>query len=105
MATAIEVHETIDSFRSTLDRLRADGATVGFVPTMGYLHDGHVSLMRAARAENDVAVASIFVNPLQFAANEDLSTYPRDLDRDLQLSEEAGVSHVLHPAVEEMYPT
>jgi pantoate--beta-alanine ligase len=102
---AIEVHETISGFRAALERLRAGGATIGFVPTMGYLHDGHVSLMRAARADNDVAVASIFVNPLQFAANEDLSTYPRDLEHDLELSEEAGVTHVLHPPVEEMYPT
>lgn len=102
---AIEVHETIASFRSSLDRLRSDGASIGFVPTMGYLHDGHVSLMRSAMGDNDVAVASIFVNPLQFAANEDLSTYPRDLGRDLELSEAAGVTHVLHPPVEEMYPT
>lgn len=102
---AIEVHETIAGFRNTLDGLRSEGASIGFVPTMGYLHDGHVSLMRAARGANDVAVASIFVNPLQFAANEDLSTYPRDLDRDLELSAAAGVTHVLHPSVEEMYPT
>jgi pantoate--beta-alanine ligase len=103
--SAIEVHETIAGFRSALDALRSGGATIGFVPTMGYLHDGHVSLMRAARSANDVAVASIFVNPLQFAANEDLTTYPRDLDRDLELSAAAGVTHVLHPPVEEMYPT
>ena len=99
------MHDTIASFRLALDRRRAEGASIGFVPTMGYLHDGHVSLMRAARDANDVAVASIFVNPLQFAANEDLSTYPRDLDRDLELSAEAGVTHVLHPSVDEMYPT
>ncbi len=101
---AIEVHDTIASFRSALELVRSQGASVGFVPTMGYLHDGHVSLMRAARDGNDVAVASIFVNPLQFAADEDLSTYPRDLDRDLELSAAAGVTHVLHPPVEEMYP-
>ena len=100
----IVVHETVASFRAALDEVRRGGRTVGFVPTMGYLHDGHVSLMREAAAHNDVAVASIFVNPLQFAATEDLSTYPRDLARDLELSAEAGVSHVLHPDVSEMYP-
>jgi pantoate--beta-alanine ligase len=98
------VHETIAGFRRALDEVRRSGATVGFVPTMGYLHDGHASLMRAAAADCDVAVASIFVNPLQFAANEDLSTYPRDLDRDLALAEAAGVAHVLHPSTDEMYP-
>ena len=100
-----EVHLTIDSFRAALDRERVAGWTVGFVPTMGYLHDGHASLMRAAAEECDVAAASIFVNPLQFAATEDLSDYPRDLERDLALAEAAGVTHVLVPSVEEMYPT
>ncbi|MEO6628973.1 MAG: pantoate--beta-alanine ligase [Aquihabitans sp.] len=100
----VEVHETVAGFRAALEEVRRSGRTVGFVPTMGYLHDGHVSLMREAAVQNDVAVASIFVNPLQFAASEDLSTYPRDLARDLELSGEAGVRHVLHPDVREMYP-
>lgn len=100
----VAVHETIASFRAALDEHRRAGRTVGFVPTMGYLHDGHASLMTAASEANDVAVASIFVNPLQFAANEDLSTYPRDLDRDLAICEARGVTHVLHPSVDEMYP-
>jgi pantoate--beta-alanine ligase len=99
-----EVHETIAGFRAAVDDVRRQGGTIGFVPTMGYLHDGHASLVRAAAADCDVAVASIFVNPLQFAANEDLSTYPRDLERDLAIAAEAGVAHVLHPSVEEMYP-
>jgi pantoate--beta-alanine ligase len=99
------VHHTIAGFRSALDDARRAGATVGFVPTMGYLHDGHVSLMRHAAADTDVAVASIFVNPLQFAANEDLAAYPRDLARDLDLVESAGISHVLVPSVDEMYPS
>jgi pantoate--beta-alanine ligase len=99
-----EVHATIAGFRAAVDEVRRSGRTVGFVPTMGYLHDGHASLMRAAAADCDVAVASIFVNPLQFAADEDLSTYPRDLERDLALAEAAGVAHVLHPSVDEMYP-
>ena len=105
MSAQIAVEETIAGFRSALDELRRGGATIGFVPTMGYLHDGHVSLMRAAKADNDVAAASIFVNPLQFAADEDLSTYPRDLERDLDLCSAAGVTSVLHPSAEEMYPT
>lgn len=98
------VHKTIDGFRRVLDTARADGQRVGFVPTMGYLHDGHASLMRAASAAADLSVASIFVNPLQFAATEDLGSYPRDLDRDLAVAAEAGVTDVLVPSVEEMYP-
>ena len=97
-------HPTIAGLREVLDAARADGLTVGFVPTMGYLHDGHASLMRAARPECDVLVASIFVNPLQFAADEDLSDYPRDLDRDLDICEASGVDHVFVPSVDEMYP-
>jgi pantoate--beta-alanine ligase len=104
MVDAVRVHPTIDGFRRALDARRAEGASVGFVPTMGYLHDGHASLMREASRRDDVAVASIFVNPLQFAAGEDLSTYPRDLERDLALAEDAGVTEVFHPGVEEMYP-
>ena len=100
-----EVHVTIESFRGALDRARSQGGEIGFVPTMGYLHDGHASLMRAAAAECSVVAASIFVNPLQFAASEDLTDYPRDLDRDLGLADACGVHHVLVPSVEEMYPT
>ena len=95
-----EVHETIASFRAAL----AGAASVGFVPTMGYLHEGHRSLLDAARAANEVAVASVFVNPLQFGPTEDLAAYPRDLDRDLAMCEAARIDHVLHPSVEEMYP-
>jgi pantoate--beta-alanine ligase len=97
------VHDTIESFRAAL---APAGGAVGFVPTMGYLHDGHRSLAAAARsdARNDVVAASIFVNPLQFAPTEDLAAYPRDLERDLELLGGAGVDHVLHPGVEEMYP-
>ncbi|QXC59269.1 pantoate--beta-alanine ligase [Aquihabitans sp. G128] len=99
-----EVHETIAGFRAALELAREDERGIGFVPTMGYLHEGHASLMRQASAENETAVASIFVNPLQFAANEDLGAYPRDLERDLALADECGVAHVFTPSVAEMYP-
>jgi pantoate--beta-alanine ligase len=98
----MRVHETIASFRTALGA--AGGGSVGFVPTMGYLHEGHRSLLDAARSSNALATASIFVNPLQFGAHEDLGSYPRDLDHDLAVCDAAGVDHVLHPSVEEMYP-
>jgi pantoate--beta-alanine ligase len=100
----VEVHQTIDSFRRAL---APAAGQVGFVPTMGYLHAGHASLIEAARADarNAVVAVSIFVNPLQFAPTEDLAAYPRDLDRDLAICEAAGVDHVLHPDEAEMYPT
>ena len=90
---SLQVHETIESFRKALDAERAAGRTVGLVPTMGFLHEGHASLMRRAAAECDAVAATIFVNPLQFAATEDLSTYPRDLDGDRRLAEACGVGH------------
>ena len=96
--------DTVAELRDVLDAERAAGRRVGFVPTMGYLHEGHVSLMRAARAEADVVVTSIFVNPLQFAAHEDLDDYPRDLERDASLAEGAGVDLLFVPSVAEMYP-
>ncbi len=94
----------IAELRSRLATDRAAGRSVGFVPTMGYLHEGHVSLMRAARADTDVVVASVFVNPLQFAAHEDLDDYPRDLERDAALASDAGVDVLFVPSVAEMYP-
>jgi len=96
--------ETIAGLRADLDAARAAGGTVGFVPTMGYLHDGHVSLMTRARADNDLVVTSIFVNPLQFGAGEDLDAYPRDLARDSALAEGAGVGLLFTPPRAEMYP-
>jgi pantoate--beta-alanine ligase len=95
---------TIAELRTLLGAERAAGRTVGFVPTMGYLHDGHASLMRAARAAADVVVVSVFVNPLQFGAGEDLDAYPRDLARDAEVAERAGVDLLFVPTVEEMYP-
>ncbi|MCP3938582.1 MAG: pantoate--beta-alanine ligase [Actinomycetia bacterium] len=94
---------TVAELRVLLDAHRGNGHSVGFVPTMGYLHDGHASLMRAARVENDVVVTSIFVNPLQFAEDEDLSDYPRDLERDLQVCDEAGADVIFAPTADEMY--
>ena len=93
----------IADVQRALDKEREAGRRVGFVPTMGFLHEGHASLMRRARAENDIVVVSIFVNPLQFGANEDLAAYPRDLDSDLSLCETEGVDIVFHPDVTEMY--
>jgi len=83
---------------------RATGKSIGFVPTMGYFHEGHLSLMRRARAENEVVVVSLFVNPTQFGPQEDLATYPRDFARDCRLAEEVGVDLLFAPSGEEMYP-
>jgi pantoate--beta-alanine ligase len=95
---------TIADLRTQLDRARANGQQVGFVPTMGYLHEGHASLMRAARADCDLVVASIFVNPLQFGAGEDLDAYPRNLAGDTAMAEAEGVDLLFVPAGAEMYP-
>jgi len=100
----VEVVTTAAALRTALDAVRHDGGTVGLVPTMGYLHDGHVSLMDAAVADNDVTATTIFVNPLQFAPTEDLAAYPRDLAGDTARCEAAGVGVLFTPSVEEMYP-
>jgi pantoate--beta-alanine ligase len=83
---------------------RREGKSLGLVPTMGALHEGHLSLVRAARAQCDLVVASIFVNPLQFGPNEDLAKYPRNFDRDRDLLKQNGVDFIFAPSVEEMYP-
>ncbi len=101
---AIDTLTTIQETRARLDEARAAGKRIGFVPTMGFLHDGHASLMRAAREDNDIVMASIFVNPLQFAADEDLSDYPRDLERDTELADTNGVDILFVPTVDEMHP-
>ena len=99
----IEVSE-IGELRAWRRAQREQGRRVGFVPTMGYLHDGHLSLVDRARAESDIVAMSIFVNPLQFAAGEDFSRYPRNLERDRALARERGVSLLFVPSVETMYP-
>ncbi len=100
----METVTTIAALRALLARHRRAGKTVGLVPTMGYLHVGHMELMRRARVANDIVVASIFVNPLQFGASEDLSKYPRDLARDQAMLRDAGVDFLFAPGVEDMYP-
>jgi pantoate--beta-alanine ligase len=89
--------------RSALETPRRAGQTIGLVPTMGFLHEGHLSLIRAARAECDLVVMSLFVNPTQFGPGEDLDRYPRDEDRDLRLAGEAGTDLIFAPPVEEVY--
>ncbi|HVQ59448.1 MAG TPA: pantoate--beta-alanine ligase [Solirubrobacterales bacterium] len=90
--------------RSALTQARREGQTIGLVPTMGYLHEGHLSLLHAARAQCDVVVMSLFVNPTQFGPGEDLERYPRDEERDLRLASEAGADFVFAPDVAEVYP-
>lgn len=102
-ASACKVLETIDEVRQW--RSASVTAKVALVPTMGALHEGHMSLVRRARQENDVVCVSIFVNPLQFGANEDFGRYPRTFESDLRLCREAGVDAVFHPSVEELYPS
>jgi pantoate--beta-alanine ligase len=95
---------TVAELRETLAPERRAGRSIGLVPTMGFFHEGHLALMRTARAECDVVVVSLFVNPTQFGPNEDLATYPRDEERDAGLAEEIGVDVLFAPPVDEVYP-
>lgn len=97
------IYGQIEQVREAVKAWKKEGKSVGFVPTMGYLHEGHKSLIDAARRENDKVVVSIFVNPMQFGPAEDLDSYPRDLNRDAKLCEDAGVDIIFHPEPEEMY--
>jgi pantoate--beta-alanine ligase len=93
-----------DQLRKELDAVRAAGRTVGLVPTMGALHEGHASLIRRSAAECDLTAVTVFVNPLQFGPNEDLATYPRNLDADVEVAAGAGAGALFAPSVSEMYP-
>lgn len=100
----MKIAETIKEVREQVRAWRQEGLSVGLVPTMGYLHEGHQSLIDRAVEENDRVVVSIFVNPMQFAPSEDLESYPRDMERDAALCEKAGAALIFHPQPEEMYP-
>ncbi len=99
----MKVAKHVDQLRDIIRFWRGQGLKIGFVPTMGYLHEGHQSLIRRAAEENDKVVVSVFVNQMQFGPNEDFDAYPRDFDRDCQKCEEAGADLVFHPDNEDMY--
>ena len=99
----MEILTTIETVRNTINAWKKQGYSIGFIPTMGYLHDGHAALIDEARKNNDKVVVSIFVNPTQFGENEDLSSYPRDLNRDKALCESHGVDLIFTPNPNEMY--
>lgn len=99
----MRVVKNIKEVRDAVKEWKAQGLSVGFVPTMGYLHEGHESLIKKAVKDNDRVVVSIFVNPMQFGPTEDLDKYPRDLERDSKLCENAGANLIFHPEKEEMY--
>ena len=99
----MQIAYTIKEVREQVKAWKKEGLTVGLVPTMGYLHEGHASLIKKAVEDNDRVVTSIFVNPTQFAPTEDLESYPRDLEKDSKLCESLGVNLIFHPEPEEMY--
>lgn len=99
----MQIATTINEVRKQVKAWKQEGCSVGFVPTMGYLHEGHGSLISRARQENDKVVVSIFVNPMQFGPEEDLESYPRDLDKDSAYCESLGADLIFHPEPEEMY--
>ena len=100
----MKIVKTIAEIRENIKQSKSQGLTVGLVPTMGYLHEGHLTLMRECKKKCDLTVVSIFVNPLQFGPNEDFTKYPRDLERDASLSESVGVDLLFCPEPEEVYP-
>lgn len=99
----MKIVKSIDELRKDLKGYKLEGKSIGLVPTMGFLHEGHASLIRKARAENDIVVVSNFINPIQFGPNEDLKTYPRDLESDSKLCENIGVDFIFAPEASEMY--
>ena len=98
------VTNSIEEVRSFVKEKKKEGLSVGFVPTMGYLHEGHASLLKESTRENDITILSIYVNPTQFGPNEDLSSYPRDMERDCKIAEEEGVDLVFTPTDDILYP-
>ena len=100
----MKIVKTIPAMKATADELRAHGKSIGFVPTMGFLHEGHLSLVREARKNNDIIVVSIYVNPAQFAPHEDLETYPRDFERDENSCDRKGTDYIFYPDDQKMYP-
>lgn len=99
----MKIVKSIDGLRKDLKGYKLEGKSIGLVPTMGFLHEGHASLIRKARAENDIVVVSDFINPIQFGPKEDLKTYPRDLESDSKLCENIGVDFIFAPEASEMY--
>lgn len=100
----MDIIKSIGDLRKTVRNARSAGRTIGVVPTMGYLHEGHLSLMRRARQENDLVVATVFVNPTQFGPNEDFAAYPRDTQRDIDLMQAENVDIAFMPEAEDLYP-
>ena len=100
----MKIITTIKEMQQEIKELKVRQMSIGYVPTMGYLHEGHAALMDEARKNNDKVVISIFVNPLQFGPNEDFDAYPRDIERDERIAEEHGVDFIFYPSAEEMYP-
>lgn len=101
----MKVITSISQIQQEVQALKNDKLSIGYIPTMGYLHEGHVRLVNKAREENDIVIMSIFVNPLQFGPNEDLDAYPRDFERDREIAKNEKVDYIFYPSVEEMYPS
>jgi pantoate--beta-alanine ligase len=100
----MKILRTVSAAQKLTSSLRLKNKIIGFVPTMGYLHEGHISLIKTARRKADIVIVSIFVNPLQFSPAEDLKKYPRDFKRDEILCKNAGADYIFYPAVNGMYP-
>ena len=100
----MNIYKTVAETQSNIETLRKEGKTIGFVPTMGALHQGHLALIKQSKAENDITVCSIFVNPIQFNKVEDLKKYPSQLEKDIELLEAEGCDFLFNPSVDEMYP-